>query len=128
VVLLDDKIPDLYDSGVLAWKYFLLDPQKTPAKHLAASEEPPVPSLARCCPQELRGWEPSLDNLFDMNVERAKVVKKYHDLYRQERLDAVIMPGYQATAVPHDAYGVPIYTVLQNLLNVSDCKHFLEPD
>ncbi|KAF2878409.1 amidase signature domain-containing protein [Massariosphaeria phaeospora] len=117
VVLLDDQIPDLYENAVLAWKYFLLDPQKTPAKHISASGEPWVPSMAVTSFPELAGWEASLDALFDMNVERAKVLRRYREVFVDSELDAIVMPGYQATAVPHDTFGVPIYTTLANLLN-----------
>lgn len=119
VTLLDDKIPDLWDCGVLCWKYFLLDPKKTPVKFVNASGEPWVPSMTKTVFPELQGWEASLDELWDMNVARAGVLKKWKDIMVSEKLDAVIMPAYQATAVPHDTYGVPIYTSLQNLLNVS---------
>lgn len=119
MVLLDDEIPDLWESTRLAWKYFLLDPKDTPMEHIKAAGEPPVPSLATARFEELDGWEPTLDKLFDMNVERWKVLKKYHDLIVDRELDAVLLPGYQATATPHDTYGIPIYTLLVNLLNVS---------
>ena len=52
-----------------------------------------------------------------MNIERAKVVKAYHDIIVGEDLDAILMPGYQAVAPRHDSYGLPVYTVLQNLVN-----------
>lgn len=119
VVSINKKIPDLWECGILAWKYFLLDPQKTPAKIVSDSGEPWVPSIAGSNFPELKDWTPSLDKLFDMNVQRARVLKKWHDVFVEERLDAVIAPGYQATAVPHDTFGLPIYTSLQNLLNVS---------
>jgi hypothetical protein len=54
-----------------------------------------------------------------MNVERAKIVRQWHDIVVEHDLDAVLLPGFQGTAVPHDTYGVAVYTVLQNLLNVS---------
>ncbi|KAF1943338.1 amidase [Clathrospora elynae] len=117
IVLLDEKIPDLYRSALLAFRYFLLDPKKTPLTHLQASGEPPVPSLQTCTFRELDGWEPSLDGLWDMNVERAGILQKYHGLMVGERLDAILMCGYQGIAPRHDTYGLPIYTVLQNLLN-----------
>jgi len=122
VVLLDDTIPDLWESAVLSYKFFKLDPKKTPFTILKAGGEPPVPSLKTASFKELGAWEPSLDELWDMNVERSKIVKRYHDLFVEHELDAVVMPGYQATAVPHDTYGVTVYTVLQNLLNVSMCE------
>lgn len=117
VTLLDELVPDLYQSALLAFKFFALDPNNTSMKFVAASGEPPIPSLAIAGFEELRGWEPSLDKLWDMNVERAKVLKKWHDVLVEERLDAVLMPGYQGVAPRHDRYGVPVYTVVPNLLN-----------
>ncbi|KAF1961122.1 amidase [Byssothecium circinans] len=117
IVTLDDKIPDLWDTAILAWKFFALDPKKTPEKYLKKAGEPAVPSLAATSFKELEGWEPSLDELFDLNVERWKVLKRYHDLVVENELDAVLTVGNQATAVPHDTYGVTTYTVLQNVLN-----------
>jgi Asp-tRNA(Asn)/Glu-tRNA(Gln) amidotransferase A subunit family amidase len=114
IVLLDEKIPDLWDCACLAWKYFLLDPKKTPVQIVNASGEPWVPSIKTAMLPELSGWQATLDELWDMNVERGRVLKVYHDLVVENQLDAVLMPGYQATAVPHDTYGLPIYTALQN--------------
>lgn len=126
IVLLDDKIPDLWDSSILAFKFFMLDPKKTPFQIVNAGGEPWVPSIATAQFAELKQYEASLDDLFDMNVARAKILKAYHDLFVQEKLDAVIMPGYQAVAPKHDTFGVPIYTVVQNLLNVRTRSQLLE--
>lgn len=115
--LLDDKIPSLYSTALLAWRFFLLDPQKMPLKHIQASGEPIVPSLPTCTFPELRDYEPSLDALFELNVQRAAICRQWREIMVEEELDAVIMPGYQSVAPRHDAYGVPVYTVLQNLLN-----------
>lgn len=117
ITLLDDQIPSIYTTAVLAWKFFLLDPKKTPVDHINASGEPWIPAIASCSFPELAGWQPSLDELFDMNVQRQKILKVYHDLVVKNQLDAILMPTYQATAVPHDTYGVPIYTILPNLLD-----------
>ncbi|OAL55606.1 amidase [Pyrenochaeta sp. DS3sAY3a] len=117
IVLLDDKVPDVYASAQLAFKYFALDPANTPLTIVSSSGEPPIPSLPTAQFAELADWKPSLDALFGMNVERARVCKGWHDVVVAEGLDALLSPGYQATAVPHDTYGVPVYTVLQNLLN-----------
>jgi amidase len=119
IILIEDKVPDLWECALLAFKFFKLDPKKTPSEILKASGEPPIPSLVTATFRELDGWEPTLDRLFDMNVERAKILKRYHDIFIELDLDAVMMPGYQATAVPHDTYGIVPYTVMQNLLNVS---------
>ncbi|KAF1844642.1 amidase signature enzyme [Cucurbitaria berberidis CBS 394.84] len=123
IVLLDEKVPDLYQAAILSAKNFLLDPEMTPLKYIQASGEPMIPSLPTAAVKELEGWKPSLEELWDMNIERMSICRKWHDILVGEKLDAVISCGYQATAVPHDTYGLPIYTVLQNLLNVSPMRH-----
>ncbi|KAF2633315.1 amidase [Macroventuria anomochaeta] len=117
IVLLDEKIGDMYADVELAWKYFMLDPSGTPFQHLRASGEDPIPSLKISGWPELSSWKPSLDTLWDMNVQRASVLKKYQNLFVSEGLDAILMPGYQAVAPGHDTYGLPIYTALVNLLD-----------
>lgn len=115
---MDEMLPvDVYDLGTLAWKYFSLDPRKTPFKIIASGGEEPVKSLATTQFPELKDWTPSLDELFDMNLERRKTLKVFHDILLKNELDAFIMPTYQATAVPHDLYGRVIYSVLPNLLD-----------
>lgn len=119
IVSLDDKIPSLYETAILCFKFFMLDSKQTPFQRLRASGEPFIPSLATAAFDELKGWKPDLEVLWDMHVERAEIVKKYHDLFVDEGLDAVLTCGYQAVAPKHDTYGVPLYTVVWNLLNVS---------
>jgi amidase len=115
---IQDQTPSLYDASILAWKYFLLDPEKTPLKILKSGNETLVRSFALTQYSELAGLEASLEELWKMNVERAKLLKIYHDLVVENELDAIILPTYQATAVPHDTYGLVPYTVLANLLDV----------
>jgi len=117
ILLLDDMIPPLYTTALLAYKFFMLDSTGVPMQHVRASGEPPVPSLATAGFPELKGWTPSLDALWDMTVQRAEVVKRWHGVFVGEGLDAVVMPGFQGTAPRHDTYGVPVYTVALNLLN-----------
>ena len=118
MILLDDKVPDIFKSSSLAWKFFLFDPKKTPMLYLQEAGEPVVPSIGVTMEDELRTFEPSLDELWEMGVERMKIVHAYHKLMVENKLDAILMPGNSATAVPHDTYGITPYTVLQNLLNV----------
>jgi amidase len=118
IVSLDGKVPSLWESTVLSWKYFSLDPADTPAKILAEVDEPLVTSIPTTYMDEIpQGWTPSIDDVFEMNMQRFKVVHVYHKLIMENELDGFIMPAYQATAVPHDTFGVPIYTVLPNLIN-----------
>ncbi|PVH99403.1 amidase [Periconia macrospinosa] len=116
IVLLDGLIPDLWDIWTLACKFFSLDPKNMPMEILKAAGEPPVPSVEKMSMGDNK-WEPTLDALFDMNIAKWKVVKKFHDLIVEHQLDAVLLPGFQATAVPHDQYGEALYTALVNFLN-----------
>ncbi|KAL1602515.1 hypothetical protein SLS60_005931 [Paraconiothyrium brasiliense] len=117
IVLLDDKVPNIWASAILAWKFFLLDPEKTPFSYITQAGEPLVPSLATTMVEEIRGFEPSLNGLWDMNLERFKVLHAWHKVMVENELDAVLMPGNSATAVKHDTYGMAPFTVLQNMLN-----------
>jgi amidase len=119
LMLLDDKVPDIWASGILAWKFFLLDPKKTPISYLRQAGEPIVPSIGKTMVEELRAFEPSLDALWDLNLERLKILHAWHKVMVENDLDAILMPGNSATAVKHDTYGLTPFTVLQNLLNVS---------
>jgi amidase len=117
ITLLNDLIPSIYETALLAFKFFKLDPNNTAAQHLRASGEPPIPSLPTAVFSEHEGWNPSLNELWDMNLARGAIVKKWHDVVVKEGLDAVLMCGYQGVAPKHDTYGVPVYTVVANFLN-----------
>jgi amidase len=119
IVSIDDKIPSIWGSGWLGSRFFRLDPKKTTMSYLEEAEEPIIRSIIVTSYPENQGWEPSLDDLWDMNMQRTKIIKAYHDIIVQNKLDGFIMPPYQSTAQPHDLYGVPSYTVLANFLNVS---------
>jgi amidase len=108
---------DLWAAAVLAWKYFFIDPKKTPLGIIASSGEPWVKSIATVLPDEVKVLSIDLDGVFDMNVERRKIMKTFHDVVVEKKLDAILLPPYQSTAVPHDTYGFPLYTTVANLLD-----------
>ncbi|KAL5121498.1 hypothetical protein ACEQ8H_000570 [Pleosporales sp. CAS-2024a] len=116
-VVIDDSIPNLYASAVLGFKFFMLDVTNVAGQHIAASGEPPIPSLATSGVPELRNWKPDLEKMWDMTLERGAVIKGWHDIVVKERLDAILMPGYQGVAPAHDTYGIPVYTILPSLIN-----------
>ena len=119
IISIHNKIPSIWDTACLGSKYSRLDPKKTSLKYLEEAEEPIIQCLITCSYPENQGWQPSLDELWDMNMQRSKIMKAYHDIIVQNQLDGFIMPPYQSTAHPHDLYGVPSYTALANFLNVS---------
>jgi Asp-tRNA(Asn)/Glu-tRNA(Gln) amidotransferase A subunit family amidase len=117
VLPIDHLVPSLWDTATLSWQNFMLDPQQIAAKNILVSGEPWVQSVIKTRNPDLEHWTASLDGLFDMNVARQQIVKAYRDIMLGNQLDAVILPPYQATAVPHDTWGVVVYTVLANCLD-----------
>jgi len=117
IISMDDKIPSIWDASYLVSRYFRLDPKDTSLTYIKEGGEPIVKSFIVCSHPENRGWQPSLEELWDMNVQRREIMKVYHDIVVQNQLDGFIMPPYQSTAQPHDLYGVAAYTKIANLLD-----------
>ncbi|TKA72205.1 hypothetical protein B0A55_06968 [Friedmanniomyces simplex] len=100
-----------------AFTGFAMDPAKTSLNNILKSGEPVVASIPTASMPELKYFEPSVNDVFRLNVERREYCKVFRDLYVNNGLDAVVMPMYAGTAVAHDKYGMAIYTVLANLLD-----------
>jgi amidase len=117
------------NSLALAFAYFSLD-EGTPFSYIAASGEPLIPSiiqggeeLAKFKSQshfldDIAGLE-GVDKLAALNLKRHSIAEEWRRVWREEGLDGVIGPGAQNTAVRHDTYGLPPYTLLLNVLDVS---------
>jgi len=118
-VILLEKFPSFPEATTLSWSYFDLDNEGTGFKLIDESGEPWTPSVTGMYAPPPEGRKPrSLDDLFTMNVKRAEFKAGWHQIFGENQLDVIVAPGNHATAVPHDTYGDPPYTVMWNLLNV----------
>jgi amidase len=117
---------NLSTTTITAIKSFSQDPSSVPFQQIAASGEPIIPSIPTTFPPELADYKPTLDGIFDLNVEIAKVQKFWREIWVGNELDAVIMPVHQGTPPKHDEYGGPPYTVLANLLDVRGRKRVVK--
>ncbi|KAG5804417.1 hypothetical protein H9Q71_011005 [Fusarium xylarioides] len=52
-----------------------------------------------------------------LNEVRFEYLKAWQETYRDNKLDVILAPGAVTTAIPHDTYGVPIYTLMWNVLD-----------
>ncbi|CAJ0540845.1 Ff.00g077540.m01.CDS01 [Fusarium sp. VM40] len=52
-----------------------------------------------------------------LNEARGAYGEAWKEAWREYELDVVIAPGAVGTAVPHDTYGLPVYTVMWNVLD-----------
>lgn len=119
VIELAGEVPSVSRANSLAMRYFGLDPDRTALRHITQAGEPFIPSLKFTYDLNEPRKEPTLNELFDLNVARGQLATQARKMFVENKLDLVLGAAYQSTSVPHDTYGAPIYTVLWNLLNVS---------
>ncbi|TVY60850.1 Acetamidase [Lachnellula suecica] len=81
-----------------------------------------VPSVAAAVAITSTGPAPKVYGVLDiaaMNRDMHAYREAWREMFRSEKLDVVLGPGAQCTAVPHDSFGIAPYTVMWNLLDVS---------
>lgn len=113
------------DATEVAWKMFMFDGE-TP-KFVEASGEPFIPSVVYT-----HGMARDLDNQFATSLEqldrlsqlallrkqRSQIREDWREAWTNNKLDLVLSPSAQSTAVEHDRFGLPPYTTLTNVLDV----------
>ncbi|KAJ5599043.1 Amidase [Penicillium hetheringtonii] len=115
------KTSSIRDACALAFRMFAMDPAGTPFQHIAASGEPTIPALkSTALPHEYMPYEYAplnLEALYELNQQRNEMKEEFRELIVESQVDAIIMPGYQGTAQPHDVFGFVPYTVLWNVID-----------
>ncbi|KAJ5142820.1 uncharacterized protein N7515_001607 [Penicillium bovifimosum] len=108
----------------LAFQYFVYGPRND---HISPSGEPAVASVVRGASPMFSGSFPVEQGLepFEMiqrlHMARRRVDEAWREMWVGSKLDVVLGPGAQNTAVALDTYGWPPYTVLWNLLDYPAC-------
>ncbi|KAH9228315.1 hypothetical protein K456DRAFT_1847343 [Colletotrichum gloeosporioides 23] len=89
-----------------------------PLVKAAAARMHPFTAKPRPVPKDLaKPWH----HLDDLDAARAKFAETWHRTWFDHKLDAIVAPGADKTAVPHDTYGLMPYTVVFNLLDYPSC-------
>lgn len=104
----------------LAFQMFSIDPLDTSMKYIQKSGEPPVNSVKLGAPPGEKHIY-TIDELAGLNVQRHQFADAWHRIWVDNKLDIVLAPGAQNTAVPHDTYRMPPYTLLWNFLDFPAC-------
>lgn len=107
----------LEKASMTSWELFSMDPTKFALANLISVGEPIIKSISMSCPVNLKHFKPSLDDVFRLNVETRTLTNQFKNAWVKAGIDALVMPVFQATAVGHDQYGIPHYTVMANLLD-----------
>lgn len=125
IVPLSAESSHVGDAAEVTWKLWSLD--NTADSIVRAAGEPAIPSRTNTTQEAQRiDWHfvPNLEGLNGLeklsvlNAKRAEISADWNKIWTTHRLDAVISPPAAHTAVEHDDYGVPAYTVLLNALDV----------
>ncbi|CAG8909426.1 unnamed protein product [Penicillium egyptiacum] len=120
----DDEAQSVAYASCVAFQYFTYGPHKD---LLAASGEPAVTSVAKAVGPMSSGPYPVQQGLGPFETIQALHVarQRIHDIWRRtwvdQKLDVILAPGAQNTAVGHDTYGWPPYTVIWNMLDYPVC-------
>jgi amidase len=122
VQITQDGGRDIALANRLAFQYFTYAPHPD---QIAASGEPSVPSVAKRAHPMFTGPLPVLTDLSDFELinELQLARDQYSDAWRktwvENKLDIMLAPAAQNTAVPYDTFGWPPYTLFLNVLDVS---------
>lgn len=110
----------------LAFSYYILGPDPT-AQHFGPDGEPRIASVAARYNPMFSGpmpVDPSLEP-FTRIDELFKARHAYSEAWRkhwvEHKIDVLLCPPAQNTAVPHDTYGWPPYTQIWNVLDYPAC-------
>lgn len=100
----------------------IIDPESTPIKNIDASKEPLIPSLKRRSEKKIYG----VSELAALNVEIHDYKEAWREVFKNKKVDVIIGPGAQHTAVEHDKHQLPAYSCMWNLLDVSTATHIMD--
>lgn len=106
----------------LTFQYFTYGPH---VDNIGPSGEPLVASVAKFASPMFSGpWpvdqeQDPLHKVNELHVARGRVSDAWRQEWVEKKLDVILAPGSQNTAVGYDTYGWPPYTVMWNLLDVS---------
>ncbi|KAJ5141822.1 amidase, partial [Penicillium atrosanguineum] len=110
--------PPILTGVTGAVRSFILDTEDTVSKYLAEAGEEPVECVRQMNLAALLGQSGvSLDDMWRFVAEREDYREDWGKIWRENQIDVLLCPGSRGTAVPHDKYGIPVYTLLWNFLD-----------
>jgi amidase len=119
-VVMLTKFPSFKEAMELSVEYFAVDTRGTGMKFIEDSGEPVVKSVKDLWSPPPEGKKTlTLANLFDMNAERLKYREQWLKIFVDNKLDVVVAPCADKTALPHDTFMWFPYSVMWNVLSVS---------
>ncbi|PYH89678.1 general amidase GmdB [Aspergillus ellipticus CBS 707.79] len=127
IIYLDNntnKDLDLAYANRLGFQHFIYAPH---TDHITPSGEPTVPSVAKASSPMFTGPFPVpmeteiLEKIKALHAAKRKYRDAWRKVWVETGIDVILAPGAQNTAVQHDTYGWPPYTLVWNLLDYPAC-------
>ncbi|KAI9733798.1 MAG: hypothetical protein M1818_007065 [Claussenomyces sp. TS43310] len=112
IPLILPKVRNIYKDLL---QYFSLAGCENYHEMLSRTGEPVIPSLQKLGLLSLPAT--TFQGFFDLNVRRAEAAKTYLELFRDNEIDAIMMPPAAHTAVSLDTWDTASYTGLWNYLD-----------
>lgn len=130
LVSIDTSEAQLNACSEVAWELMALDPGRTSIRHITSIGEPFVPSVStREPPTNFGNFEFVQSDVTNLdpfhryaavNLKRDELQESWmRRIWTEKNLDVVIGPVARSSAVVHDTFGWPFYTVFVNVLDVS---------
>ncbi|KAL3487949.1 amidase signature domain-containing protein [Aspergillus germanicus] len=113
--------PSFASTCQLAFRFFKMDPHRTPLQNIKNGGAPYVPSLSVVYDLDNPGQEHTLHDLYDLNIAKAQVAAKMRQAWLKSGVDVIVAPIYQSCAPLHDTNGDHVYTVIWNVVDYPAC-------
>ncbi|EXJ73118.1 uncharacterized protein A1O5_04267 [Cladophialophora psammophila CBS 110553] len=115
IELIPLTLPDVKDHYGDLIKYWTLLGSENYLELFARTGEPEIPSVKAIGLNSFPATD--LRGFFDLNVRRQAAARSYLKLFRDNCIDAILMPPAQHTALPLDKWTTATYTGLWNYLD-----------
>jgi amidase len=109
------SLVELLESASLGYR---LDTSGTMESILAAGGEEPIQAVQQLAALQA-GETIDLDSVWKFNRGREIFLQQWAKVWKENALDVLICPGSRQVAPAHNHYGVPVYTIPWNFLDVS---------
>lgn len=120
-VIILQKVPDMLNGLKAVLRGFELDTDHGVMQFLAEAGEEPIPPLVEqgrmSVLEKKDGFD--LSDVWRFNSERENYTEEWGKVWRENSLDVVLCPAYKSVGALHDQVGLPHYTIIWNLLDVS---------
>ena len=82
---------------------------------MAQTGEPPVESVKNVNLAAIH--KSNLEDFFEINAARSRIQRVFHNIWLENEIDAILIPGAPTTATPLDQWDSATYTLLWNFLD-----------